>query len=104
MRRQQRRRVAFIAMALVGSASYICVRVHREPKALRDLGLRGDGLGPAFLAISLLGLVMLVAMAWIARTRPTLEFRWQMLALLMFTQLGAWPNRCWSRASSSELW
>jgi hypothetical protein len=74
--------IALVAIALVGCNTYICWRARREPEALRQLGLRREGLGPAFLATSGFSLVALPTMGMIAQTQNTLAFRWQLLVLL----------------------
>ena len=75
-------RAVFIALALVGWASYLGLRVWREQDALRELGLRREGLAPAFVATSVFGAAVLITMGVIAHARHALVFRWQMLPLL----------------------
>jgi len=75
-------RAVFIGLALVGWVSYIGVQAWRKANLLEELGLRKEGLVPAFLAASVFGVVALVAMALMAEARHALVFRWQILLLL----------------------
>jgi hypothetical protein len=75
-------RAAFIGLALGGWTVYLGVRLRRERGTLKQMGLRWEGLAPAFLAASVVGAAALVTMGVIAQTRQALVFRWQMFLLL----------------------
>jgi hypothetical protein len=75
-------RAAFIGLALGGWTVYLGVWVGRERGTLKQMGLRREGVAPAFLAASLVAAAALVTMGVIAQARQALVFRWQMLLLL----------------------
>jgi hypothetical protein len=65
-------RAVFIALALIGWASYITLRVWRGKNTLQKWGFRKQGLVAAFVATSVFSVAALVMMGVIAQARQSL--------------------------------
>ena len=72
----------FIPLAIGGWGSYVGYRAATEPDFLGDLGLTGEGLGPAFRDASILAGTALAGMAIIGAAQGTLEVDADLLPLL----------------------
>jgi hypothetical protein len=78
---------AFIAAALLGWASYIGLRVRRDPSLLEEWGFSRHGLARATLATSVAAAVGFIGMGAIAGAEGALRVHWHMLPLLLLYPL-----------------
>jgi len=73
----------FIAAALIGWASYIALRVRRDPSLIHEWGFSSHGLARGTLATAVAAAVGFIGMGAIARAEGTLRVHWHMLPLLL---------------------
>jgi uncharacterized protein len=73
----------FIVVALLGWASYIGLRVRRDPSLLDEWGFSRRGLARATLATSVVAAVGFIGLGAIARSEGALRVHWHMLPLLL---------------------